>query len=123
MVATDLQPGDIVAGLVPDGHVVRVLPFGGKTLIRALQSCYANGLPLQHHFAIWTDAGHSQGNAAFSSRTRISPDSLGSVRSTLPSTFLLADHYRLGWLAFRVLFCVDFHDFWAFLRVSFRVKV
>jgi hypothetical protein len=38
MSATDLQPGDIVAGLEPDEHVeVRhVLPFGGKTLVEGI---------------------------------------------------------------------------------------
>jgi hypothetical protein len=38
MAATDLQPGDIVAGLEPDEHVEvrRVLPFGGKTLVEGV---------------------------------------------------------------------------------------
>jgi hypothetical protein len=38
MAATDLQPGDIVAGLEPDEHVEvrRVLPFGGKTLVEGI---------------------------------------------------------------------------------------
>jgi hypothetical protein len=38
MPTTELQPGDIVAGIEPDEHVEvrRVLPFGGKTLVEGV---------------------------------------------------------------------------------------